>query len=99
MSTSFIPEIGVQGSQEELFDLEHFGTGGLLLPKLFQGFYAGLQIGGECACPRRGIPLQARLLAQWLHHAYPRDCSFPHASGIINPLPQDEFTEQAGWNS
>ena len=45
------------------------------------------------------IPLHARLFAQWLHHAYPRECSFPHASGISNPLSQDEFIEQVGWIS
>merc|ERR1719343_1719268 len=28
---------------------------------------------------------------QWLHHAYPRDCPYPHASGTINPVTQDEW--------
>merc|ERR1719263_1424965 len=27
-----------------------------------------------------------RLFAQWLHYAYPRECSFPHVSGTIEPI-------------
>ncbi|CAE7211809.1 unnamed protein product [Symbiodinium sp. CCMP2592] len=27
------------------------------------------------------VPLHGRLFAQWLHHAFPRDCPFPHVSG------------------
>jgi hypothetical protein len=36
------------------------------------------------------VPLHGRLFAQWLHYAYPRECSFPHISGTINPQrPED----------
>jgi len=36
------------------------------------------------------IPLHGRLFAQWLHYAYPRECSFPHAAGSIDPQrPED----------
>merc|ERR1719221_2109619 len=42
------------------------------------------------------IPLHGRLFAQWMHHAYPRECSFPHVSGTTNPLSQLEFVEQVG---
>lgn len=27
------------------------------------------------------VPLHGRLFAQWMHHAYPRECSYPHAAG------------------
>jgi len=39
------------------------------------------------------VPLHGRLFMQWLHHAYPRECPFPHVSGTINPVTQDEWIE------
>jgi hypothetical protein len=36
------------------------------------------------------VPLHGRLFAQFLHHAYPRECPYPHLSGTVNQqLPQD----------
>lgn len=36
------------------------------------------------------IPLHGRLFAQWMHYAYPRECTFPHVSGTIHPMrPED----------
>lgn len=29
------------------------------------------------------VPLHGRLFAQWLHHAFPRDCPFPHKAGTV----------------
>jgi hypothetical protein len=29
------------------------------------------------------VPLHGRLFAQWMHHAFPRECPFPHAPGTI----------------
>merc|ERR1719183_822705 len=40
------------------------------------------------------VPLHGRLFAQWLHHAYPRECPFPHVSGTTNPLTQEQWLEQ-----
>merc|ERR1719413_41860 len=37
------------------------------------------------------VPLHGRLFAQWMHHAYPRECSFPHVSGTTNPMTPDEW--------
>lgn len=37
------------------------------------------------------VPLHGRLFAQWLHHAYPRECPFPHVSGTMNPMSPDEW--------
>lgn len=37
------------------------------------------------------IALYGRLFAQWLHHAYPRECPFPHVSGSTSPKLQMDF--------
>merc|ERR1719410_3016309 len=42
------------------------------------------------------IPLHGRLFAQWMHHAYPRECRFPHEAGSTNPLTQQEFANKHG---
>merc|ERR1740123_2967650 len=42
------------------------------------------------------VPLHGRLFAQWMHHAYPRECSFPHVSGTTNPLLPEEFLASSG---
>jgi len=30
------------------------------------------------------VPLHGRLFTQWMHHAYPRECPFPHMPGTIS---------------
>jgi len=46
----------------------------------------------EIAARHQGrVPLHGRLFMQWLHHAYPRECLFPHVSGTISPVTQDEW--------
>jgi len=42
------------------------------------------------------VPLHGRLFAQWMHHAYPRECSYPHVSGTTRPLTADEWMRQTG---
>merc|ERR1719384_2766580 len=37
------------------------------------------------------VPLHGRLFMQWLHHAYPHECPYPHVSGTTNPVTQDEW--------
>merc|ERR1719277_1429404 len=37
------------------------------------------------------VPLHGRLFAQWMHHAYPRECPFPHVSGSTNPPSLNEW--------
>jgi len=37
------------------------------------------------------VPLHGRLFMQWLHYAYPRECPYPHPSGTISPVSQDEW--------
>merc|ERR1719251_35984 len=45
------------------------------------------------------IPLHGRLFAQWMHHAFPNECSYPHMTGSLEaPMnPMDLLrAEQAG---
>merc|ERR1719277_2229648 len=39
------------------------------------------------------VPLHGRLFAQWLHHAYPRECVYPQVSGISQPLSAEDWLE------
>ena len=41
------------------------------------------------------VPLHGRLFAQWLHHAYPRECPFPHVAGKANLMTADASQLQA----
>lgn len=45
------------------------------------------------------VPLHGRLFAQWLHHAYPRECPFPHLSGSLSPMAPDEWMSAQGTGS
>lgn len=42
------------------------------------------------------MPLHGRLFSQWMHHAFPRECPFPHISGTTNPQTPDEWLESTG---
>merc|ERR1719159_796918 len=42
------------------------------------------------------VPLHGRLFAQWMHHAFPRECPFPHVAGTTTPQAASEWIEQAG---
>jgi len=42
------------------------------------------------------VPLHGRLFAQWLHHAYPRECPFPHLSGTTSPARVEEWAALEG---
>jgi len=39
------------------------------------------------------VPLHGRLFSQWMHHAYPRECIFPHFSGEANRLSPLEWMD------
>merc|ERR1719387_360263 len=45
------------------------------------------------------VPLHGRLLAQWLHYVFPRDCPFPHLAGTVNPQTPMKFEEVLGEES
>ena len=42
------------------------------------------------------VPFHGRLFAQWMHHAYPRECQFPHLSGTTKPLGPEEWAALTG---
>merc|ERR1719443_758696 len=42
------------------------------------------------------VPLHGRLFAQWMHHAYPLECPYPHISGTTNPQSPNEWLEATG---
>jgi hypothetical protein len=45
------------------------------------------------------VPLHGRLFAQWMHHAFPRDCPYPHEAGTTSPQTPDEWMSSAGHES
>jgi len=44
------------------------------------------------------VPFHARLFNQWLHHAYPRECPYPHMSGTSKPVAPERWMEETGEN-
>merc|ERR550539_1259107 len=42
------------------------------------------------------VQLHGRLFAQWMHHAFPRECPFPHVSGSTTPVTPDEWLDSKG---
>jgi hypothetical protein len=42
------------------------------------------------------LQLHGRLFAQWMHHAFPRECPYPHLAGTTNPQTPDEWLESTG---
>jgi len=42
-----------------------------------------------------GVPLHGRLFAQWMHHAYPRECPYPHISGTTRPQTVHDYLKEA----
>jgi len=45
------------------------------------------------------VPLHGRLFSQWLHHAYPRECPYPHVSGTTRPQTAEEWLAEGKSNS
>merc|ERR1719235_1703844 len=42
------------------------------------------------------VPLHGRLFSQWMHHAFPRECPYPHLSGTTVPQTPDEWFAATG---
>merc|ERR1712054_687976 len=42
------------------------------------------------------VPLHGRLFTQWMHHAYPRECPYPHEVGTTSPQTPDEWMQEQG---
>merc|ERR1719506_2450909 len=46
------------------------------------------------------VQIHGRMFAQWMHHAFPRECPFPHVSGSITPVTPDEWLDSKGkWKA
>lgn len=45
------------------------------------------------------VPLHGRLLAQWLHFVFPRECPYPHVAGTTAPLTPAKYEETGGIGS
>jgi len=42
------------------------------------------------------VPLHSRLFTQWMHHAYPRECPFPHAERVENKWTPEQWNAATG---
>jgi len=42
------------------------------------------------------VPMHGRLVAQWLHFAFPHECPYPHEAGTISPKTPDEWRIEQG---
>lgn len=42
------------------------------------------------------VPIHGRLFAQWMHHAFPSTCPYPHEAGKTNPQTPDEWMSETG---
>jgi hypothetical protein len=42
------------------------------------------------------VPLHGRLFAQWMHHAYPLECPYPHVSGTSSQQTPAEWSSNTG---
>mmetsp|Transcript_49824 Transcript_49824/g.140455 ORF Transcript_49824/g.140455 Transcript_49824/m.140455 type:complete len:553 (+) Transcript_49824:130-1788(+) len=62
------------------------------LPASLRGRLDEIAVGGY-------VPLHGRLFAQFMHHAYPRECSFPHVSGTTRPLTTSEWLRETNATS
>jgi hypothetical protein len=59
-----------------------------------------LQYLEEIAALHHGtVPLHGRLFAQWMHHAYPRECPYPHKSGTTRQQTGEEWLLESGIES
>jgi len=54
----------------------------------------------EAAATHGGtVQLHGRLFGQWMHHAFPRECPYPHVTGATNPQTPDEWMAVQGQES
>jgi hypothetical protein len=42
------------------------------------------------------VPLHSRLFAQWMHHIFPHECSYPHMSGTTSAATATQWIEESG---
>lgn len=54
------------------------------------------RIKGIAEINQGAVPLHGRLFAQWMHHAFPRECPYPQQAGTTSPQTPDEWMEATG---
>jgi len=42
------------------------------------------------------VPLHGRLFSQWMHFAYPRECSYPHVAGAAQRMSGEDWSRATG---
>jgi len=42
------------------------------------------------------VPIHGRVFAQWMHHAFPRECPYLHEMGTVSPQTPDEWMKETG---
>merc|ERR1719203_2491282 len=45
------------------------------------------------------VPMQGRLFAQWMHHAYPRECPYPHLAGTTRAQRTRSYRTETNRNA
>ncbi|CAK0866770.1 unnamed protein product, partial [Prorocentrum cordatum] len=45
------------------------------------------------------VPIHGRLFAQWMHHAFPNECPYPHEANSTGPVTPDEWVGSSGDES
>jgi len=45
------------------------------------------------------VQLHGRLFAQWMHHAYPRECPYPHISGTTSKAAAEGWSDGNGGDA
>jgi len=45
------------------------------------------------------VPLHGRLFAQFMHHVYPRECPYPHMSGVAESKGARDYKKESGLDS
>merc|ERR1719291_1204111 len=61
-----------------------------LSPKMLQ------YLDGIASTHQGSVPLHGRLFAQWMHHAYPRECPYPHKAGTTRQQTEEEWLLESG---
>jgi len=90
-------EIGEpDGSPERMIELvSNLPSSTMQAPRSISSDLKGLL--EEVASHHQGrVPLHGRLFGQWMHHAYPRECTYPHKAGTTNPMSADQWMDEKG---
>jgi len=48
---------------------------------------------------RGQVPIHGRLFAQWMHHAFPRECPYPQQSGDVAAMTPEQWMAATGYES